>query len=521
MQEDMLLKQGPASSAAAGEDQRGWESLDEGLLPLIAYRLQETYQRSLGSARLACRQWAAELVQGCTRLKVKGKGPPDWEHRFCGLKELVWLAPENVGQSLPATLRSLRLRRCRDEDLLMLRGLTDLVSLDLSQCRRTQTTGITGLEELELVPNLTSLDLSECDGIMDVDLEELGHISALASLNLSRTNITDEGLKHLKHMTNITSLDLSDCCDISDEGLKHLKHMTNITSLSLESRNLSLMITDEGLKELKNFSFLASLSLERNERITDEGMKELKEMPCLTSLNLRKCLNLTNEGLEELQYMSNLTSLDLGECEISDAGVRHLQHMPNLASLSLGVEAGLDYKYTGYHIGVTDEGLKDLKHMHLTKLDLTGCAEITDEGLKHLRHMSNLTTLNLKYCHITDVGLRVLRRHMSSLTSLNLFFPGRREGITDDGLEHISHISTLTSLTLAGYDEITDFGLKKLGGNLGSLTSLNLSHSNFITYLCLKEIGQMSRLTSLNLIVTVLYQYQYLVTIHIVGPEAF
>ena len=75
------LVQGAACSDAAGEAQGGWGRLP--LLPLVASRLQEIAPRALGPARLACRQWAAEMPQGCTKLKVEGEGPVGWEHCFC------------------------------------------------------------------------------------------------------------------------------------------------------------------------------------------------------------------------------------------------------------------------------------------------------------------------------------------------------------------------------------------------------------------------------------------------------
>ena len=90
------LHQGLESSAAdvqrkGDQDLRGWGSLDRGLLPLIAFKLQENEQRDLGPARLACRQWAAELPQGCASLEVAWEGPAVWEQRFSGVEELTWM----------------------------------------------------------------------------------------------------------------------------------------------------------------------------------------------------------------------------------------------------------------------------------------------------------------------------------------------------------------------------------------------------------------------------------------------
>ena len=157
------------------EDRRGWGSLDGGLLPLIASRVQENQRTkdfghqaegNLAVIRLVCRQWAAESLEGCTRLKVTGKGQMGWERRFCGLEDLMWVKPESIlanpGQCWPK-LRCLRLRNCGDEDLQMLRDM----------------------------PGLTDLDLSNSNNISDAGLKELGNISALSTLDLSDcVNIT-------------------------------------------------------------------------------------------------------------------------------------------------------------------------------------------------------------------------------------------------------------------------------------------------------------------------------------------
>ena len=237
------------------EDRRGWGSLDEGLLPLIASKVEEnkrtkSWQRNLAVLRLVCRQWAAESLEGCAWLTVAGKGPMGWEHRFCGLEMLVWGCPEtildNPGQCWPK-LRSLRLRNCGDGDLQMLRDL----------------------------PGLTYLNLGFCDNITDAGLKEIGNISALSLLNLSGCEkITDAGLKELVRMTSLTGLDLSECGNITDAGLKELGRMTSLTSLDLYC---CIDITDAGLKELGRMTALQSLEMSFCRETTEAGRRELAE----------------------------------------------------------------------------------------------------------------------------------------------------------------------------------------------------------------------------------------------------
>ena len=445
-------------------ERRGWGSLDKGLLPLVASKLQENEQRDLARGRLVCRQWAAELPQGCTKLEVERKGPAGWEQRFCGLQELTWASPENAGQSWPK-LKSLRLKGCRDGDLQILKHLPSLASLDLASLYNLALKGA-GLKELSHLSTLTFLSLSGCSNITDAGLKELGHLSSLTSLSLSRClQITDEGLKELKYMYSLASLDMSCCDQITDEGLKEFSHMSTLTSLNFQSCN---KITDEGMKELLGqITSLAFLDLSHCQYITDEGLKELKYMSNLTSLNLERC-EITDECLKDLEHVSALTYLNIGSgsqlrhSRITDAGLKSLEHMCNLASLNM---AGSK---------ITDAGLKGLEHMSaLTSLDMYGCG-ITDEGLKELGHMSKLTYLNLAFCFtITDAGLKELG-HMSKLIFLDLTFCCK---ITDEGLiKYLRQMSDLKSLRLTGV-RITKSGRRQLMEQLPSLYFWDLSSS--------------------------------------------
>ena len=139
--------QAPASSDAVEKphegEQLGWAQLDKGLLPIVASRL---HSRSVGPGRLVCRQWAAELPQGCTRLQVKGPGPEGWEHRFCGLGDLKWRRPSEYAGPLWPKLRTLTLEQCEDVDLCMLKDLPGLASLNLSSCSRITDAGLKELK---------------------------------------------------------------------------------------------------------------------------------------------------------------------------------------------------------------------------------------------------------------------------------------------------------------------------------------------------------------------------------------
>ena len=68
----------------------------------------------------------------------------------------------------------------------------------------------------------------------------------VVELNLSSTEITDEGLMHLKGLTNLRGLDLWRT-QITDAGLLHLKGLTKLQNLDLRDTK----VTDAGVAELQ------------------------------------------------------------------------------------------------------------------------------------------------------------------------------------------------------------------------------------------------------------------------------
>ena len=81
------------------------------------------------------------------------------------------------------------------------------------------------------------------------------HMRMLLRLGLSRTRITDVGLKHLLGMTDLRSLVLSDTA-ITDEGLRIIGQLRSLRHLVLRDTQ----ITDAGLAHLMGLVNLESIS---------------------------------------------------------------------------------------------------------------------------------------------------------------------------------------------------------------------------------------------------------------------
>lgn len=65
--------------------------------------------------------------------------------------------------------------------------------------------------------------MGECPGVDDSWMDVItSQGSSLLSVDLSGSDVTDNGLVHLKPCTNLQALNFNYCDQISDLGLKHI-----------------------------------------------------------------------------------------------------------------------------------------------------------------------------------------------------------------------------------------------------------------------------------------------------------
>ena len=250
-----------------------------------------------------------------------------------------------------------------------------MTSLDLSSCEGLNDTILRtcGLDKLK---NLTHLNLRYNHYITDAGLEPLTGLTQLQQLNLEYTQITDVGLEHLKHLTQLQGLNLGCNYEITDDGLEHLKDLTQLQQLNLERTQ----ITDVGLEHLKKLTQLQQLNLERIP-ITDAGLAHLKELTKLQNLNLSSNRRITDVGLEHLVSLTKLQQLNLADTGITNAGLAHLARLTKLEQLNLDCTS------------ITDAGLTQLKPLTELRTLMFANRWITGESLAHLITPSILTIL--------------------------------------------------------------------------------------------------------------------------------
>nr|XP_046227001.1 uncharacterized protein si:ch73-173p19.1 isoform X2 [Scatophagus argus] len=125
-----------------------------------------------------------------------------------------------------------------DAGLPSLRGLQELEELCLD---RTAVTSRGVAELITCLPHLKELGLASSQVGDTVVRRGLIHCSQLVKLNLSRTRITDHGLKYLKHM-HLAQVNL-DGTGVSLMGIANLLSLTNISSI--RASNTRIIPADE------------------------------------------------------------------------------------------------------------------------------------------------------------------------------------------------------------------------------------------------------------------------------------
>jgi len=81
---------------------------------------------------------------------------------------------------------------------------------------------------LSTFTNITELDLHSCSSITDDALANISKLRNLTLINISNTNLTNEGLKRLTYLTDLQQIDIRNNTKITEEGLQHINFCPNI-----------------------------------------------------------------------------------------------------------------------------------------------------------------------------------------------------------------------------------------------------------------------------------------------------
>src|ERR1700727_4071556 len=93
--------------------------------------------------------------------------------------------------------------------------------------------------------------------VTDTDLRRLAEYPELATLDLSLTHITDEGMAELKNLRNVTDLNLYYSEYVTDQGVAAIKDWKKLKRLNLHGTKSS----DTALEHIAGITSLESLDV--------------------------------------------------------------------------------------------------------------------------------------------------------------------------------------------------------------------------------------------------------------------
>ncbi|XP_033888045.1 F-box and leucine-rich repeat protein 13 isoform X1 [Acipenser ruthenus] len=174
-----------------------------------------------------------------------------------------------------------------------------LREVNLTNCVRVSDMSLLRISQRCL--KLTYLSLCYCEHLTDSGLELLAGLPSLTSLDLTGTNIQDQGLASLGTNTGIKKLTLSECLWITDLGIQKLCQK----SRDLEHLDIShcLSLTDKTIKSLAFYcQTLTSLSIAGCPKMTDLYMQYLTGVcQYLHELDISGCVHITDKTTKYLQ----------------------------------------------------------------------------------------------------------------------------------------------------------------------------------------------------------------------------
>jgi len=302
-------------------------------------------------------------------------------------------------------------------------------------------------------------------------------IPGLRTLLLEESNISNEGLSLLTNAASLERLMIIDE-DLNATGVRHIAKIKSLKGLRIYRKT----ITAENLSDLSQLDNLEELIIGGG--LEGEGLSHLKRLPALWRLHIGAA-ECCASGLQHLAALRALTCLSFND--LNPKGLAALPPMPELKELRIQYKgdtfqpehlaslAGFSQLETLRLTGrYTDDGLVHLKSLkQLKNLGLHGNWQdadyITDATLAHVSTLELLETVQVYTGSLTDDGLR----HLAALPRIRkIDIPNNGGRFTDAALESLARSKTLEDLRLRG-DHITDVGLRYLEAST-SLRSLRL-----------------------------------------------
>lgn len=354
-----------------------------------------------------------------------------------------------VASRVPSLQRlSLIESRVTDHGIKSLLSLHKLASLNLS--RTSLTDG--ALNVISEFPALRELRLDGCEWLRDSHIVTLASMQNLEIVSLADTQVTMEGVGNLSRLPKLRYLLLENCQKITDQSVDAL------ISLCRERHvNLSLSGTEITMPELirlrqalpKSTIQFRPETMIGLRAIGDRGQFMTNELGEIRGFRRRTDFDgmivpLQPGDLALISSVASLVEINLEQSNVDSAMLQELCELPNLQTLRLS------------NTLISDDGLVALARCpNLLNLSLME-NDIEGHGLAHLRQTPQLENLRIQ-----TVGGDEVLEHLDGLAHLQTLVVGAP--LSDDAMERICNLPRLSSLTLIGTG-VRSAGIAKLIG---------------------------------------------------------
>ncbi len=309
--------------------------------------------------------------------------------------------------------------------------------------------------------------------ITDAALGPLKESNKLATLTLSYTAVTAEGLARLAACPSLRSLGLNGCGKLDDGSVPALAKLTGLKNLELKDTKVTFAGVDALAKALPGCRITwnggvseptakpnpppgpaADTDREAAEYVlsvggrvrVDDGEKYITraaDLPAgrftLTRINLSVNGRVTDDGLAPLAGCKNVKWLGLHGTAVGNKGLAHLDGCTTLEEVILAHSkaSGAALRYFARSKGI--------RRLSLWSLD------VRDADLAAL-DLGNVEELNVGATRITDAALGPLAKEAKKLQVLNL----RYTGVTAEGLARLAGCPALRALEVVGCGKVDD-----------------------------------------------------------------
>ena len=361
--------------------------------------------------------------------------------------------------------------------------------------------GVKDLRGIELLTQLTSLDVSENAELTQINVKALVNLESLYVYNTGLTFLDISGL------TKLTTLSADGCTSLTTikaDGCSSLNYISSWGEYSYPSlTSISLKGTAFTNFEVNNNTKIESVDLSNCTSLTSFYAYEASN---LTSLNFSGCTELTSLSVRNNASLATLTIADLPKLTSLSIDNNPVLNNPTLTGLTAltSLDASNDPGLTTIDVSemrdletfqVCNTGLTTLDISGLTKLttlSADGCTSLTTikaDGCSSLNYISSwgeysypsLTSISLKGTAFTNFEVnnntKIESVDLSNCTSLTSFYAYEASNLTSlkyDGCTAMTRLSLYYCPLITAVDISMLTDLESLTfSNLSSLESVN------------------------------------------------